>query len=132
MNTRVRPSRTLRQNAFAGDPPEAFGKGSLHRGESGLNLPAAEVGPVVGQGDLQVTTHVVVLAVEVPARILVKQCKAGNSPHRQRCSVSYTKPLLQLTRLKSNIADAWRRVECEPSDARFRIRDRRQESTRGH
>ena len=42
-----------------------------------------------------------VLAVKVRVRQNVKQCKSDSGNRHERCRVSYTKPLLQLTRPKS-------------------------------
>ena len=43
MNTRIGPSRALRQYDFAGQMPNALGERALHRRQPRLNLPTVKI-----------------------------------------------------------------------------------------
>src|SRR5215469_12517267 len=54
VHARIRPSRALRQYVFAGDSSNSRTERALNAGCIGLDLPATEVGAVVGQGQFQI------------------------------------------------------------------------------
>src|SRR6185437_14389784 len=54
VHTRICASRTLGQDFFARNTSNSRGQGALNAGCVGLDLPAAEIGAVVGEGNFQV------------------------------------------------------------------------------
>src|SRR5207245_8407995 len=51
----IGPSRTLRQYFFAGNTSNSRGEPALDAGRLRLNLPTAEISPVVGQNEFEIT-----------------------------------------------------------------------------
>ena len=54
MHARIGPSRALWQYVFAGNPSNSRGQRALNAGGTGLDLPATEIGAVVGQDQFQI------------------------------------------------------------------------------